>query len=101
MLDEAECGRAAAFHSRVALRLREKRMMLNALLKTLSILDEAGVPYTYKRVFGRPVQTIAEYAAKDQADIVLLDAGSMGFFRRWGMFAKLWRLCKQPVTMIH
>jgi nucleotide-binding universal stress UspA family protein len=101
VLEEAERGRAAAFHSRAALRRREKKMMLDALLKTRSILDDAGVPYTYKRVFGPPEQTIAECAAKGHADLVLLDAGSMGFFRRWGTFAKLWRLCKKPVTMIH
>ncbi|WP_181321846.1 hypothetical protein [Trinickia symbiotica] len=59
------------------------------------------MPYTFKRVFGQWERTIAEHAASDLADIVVLDAGGLGFLRRWGTFAKLWRLCSKPVTMVH
>lgn len=101
VLDDANEGRAAAFHSRGSLRRREKQAMRDALMRTRAILDDAGVPYTFKRVFGKAERTIAEHAVSDHADIVVLDAGGLGFFRRWGTFARLWRLCLKPVTMIH
>lgn len=101
VLEDAEQGRAAAFHSRGDLRRRETRLMRDALMRTRSILDDTHVPYTFKRVFGQPERMIAEHAASDNADIVVLDAGSLGFFRRWRVLAKLWRLCPKPVMMIH
>jgi nucleotide-binding universal stress UspA family protein len=101
VLDEAGEGRAAAFHSRSSLRRREKYAMRDALMRTLAILDDGGVPYRFKRVFGKPERTIAEHAASVHADMVVLDAGSLGVFQRWGTFVRLWRLCSQPVTMIH
>ena len=101
VLEAADQGRAAAFYSRGELRRREKQAMREALMQTRAILDDAGVPYTFKRVFGQPERTIAEHATNDHADIVVFDAGSLGFFRRWGTFVKLCRLCSQPVTMIH
>ncbi|PPK42022.1 nucleotide-binding universal stress UspA family protein [Trinickia symbiotica] len=101
VLEQADQGRAAAFYSRGELRRREKRLMLEALMRTRAILDDAGVPYTFKRVFGPRERTIAEHAANDQADMVVLDGTSLGFFRRWGTFARLWRVCSKPVTMIH
>jgi nucleotide-binding universal stress UspA family protein len=101
VLEPADQGRAAAFHSRGELRRREKRAMLEALMRTRAILDDAGVPYTCKRVFGPRERTIAEHATNDHADIVVLDGASLGFFRRWGILAKLSRICTKPVTMIH
>jgi nucleotide-binding universal stress UspA family protein len=101
VLDEADQGRAAAFHSRSDLRCREKRAMRDALMRTRAILDDAGVPYTFKRVFGKPERVIAEHAASDHADIVVLDAGPLGFFRKWRTFLRLWRVCSKPVTVIH
>lgn len=101
VLDDANQGRAAAFHSPGDLRRREMWSVRDALTTTRTILEDAGVPYTFKRVFGPPERTIAEHAASDHADIVVLDAGRLGFFRRWGTFARLWRLCSKPVTMIH
>lgn len=101
VLKDANQGRAAAFHSAGDLRRREIGSMRDALATTRTILEDAGVPYTFKRVFGPAERTIAEHAASDHADIVVLDAGRLGFFRRWGTFARLWRLCSKPVTMIH
>jgi nucleotide-binding universal stress UspA family protein len=101
VLADADQGRAAAFHSPGSLRRREASSMHDALTVTRTILDDAGVPYTLKRVFGPPERTIAQHAAQDRADIVVLDAGRLGFFRRWAIFARLWRLCSTPVTMIH
>ncbi|MGN6316418.1 hypothetical protein [Trinickia sp.] len=43
---------------------------------------------------------IAEHATNDQADIVVLDGASLGFFRRWSTFARLWRRSSKPVAMI-
>lgn len=101
VLDELAQGRVAAFHSRSALHRAEKARCLDALMQTRAILDEAGVPYTWKRVFGPPERTIATYAARDHADIVVLDASHLGFFHRWAVLARLWRLSSTPVTMIH
>ena len=101
VLDDVALGRAVAFHSPATLHRREKQAALDALMQTRAILDDAGVPYTWKRVFGPPERTIAQYAAKDHADIVLLDASHLGFFHRWTVLAKLWRLSSTPVTMLH
>jgi hypothetical protein len=101
VLEQVDQGRAAAFHSRGELRRLEKRSMLEGLMRTRAILDDASVPYTCKRVFGPRERTIAEHARTDRADIVVLDGASLGLFRRWDTFVKLWRLCSKPVTMIH
>jgi len=98
--DVAQC-RAVAFHSPSELHRREKQAALDALMQTRAILDDAGVPYTWKRVFGPPERTIAQYAAKGHADIVVLDASHLGFFHKWTVLARLWRLTSTPVTMLH
>ncbi|WP_028218111.1 universal stress protein [Paraburkholderia oxyphila] len=101
VLDELAEGRVSAFHSRAELRRAEKERTRDALMQTCAILDDAGVPYTWKRVFGPPERTIATYAARDRADIVVLDASQLGFFHRWTVLARLWRLSTTPVTMLH
>ncbi|SIT38605.1 Universal stress protein UspA-like protein [Paraburkholderia piptadeniae] len=101
VLDEVGEGRTVAFQSRAALRRREKLSMRDALARTCAILDDAGVPYTWKRIFGPPEKSIATYAARDGADVVVLDASGLGFFRKWGMLARLWRLSPKPITMLH
>ncbi len=101
VLDDLGEGRAAAFHSRSALRRRETRLMRDALAQTRAILDDAGVPYRWKRVFGPPTRTIAAYIATDHADMVVIDGSHLGFFRRLAMLARLWRLSSAPVTMLH
>jgi nucleotide-binding universal stress UspA family protein len=75
VLEEAGQGRTAAFRSRVQWRRREKLLMLDALTRARALLDDAGVPYTWKRVFGPPERTIAAYANSDRADVVVLDGG--------------------------
>lgn len=100
VLDDVAQGRAVAFHSPATLHRREKQAALDALMQTRAILDDAGVPYTWKRVFGPPERTIAQYAAKGHADIVVLDASHLGFFHKWTVLAKLWRLTSTPVTML-
>jgi nucleotide-binding universal stress UspA family protein len=101
VLEEVEKGRAVAYQSPAALRRREKSSMRDALTRTCAVLDDAGVPYTWKRVFGPPERTIAVYAATNGADVVVLDASGLGFFRKWGLLAKLWRLSPKPITMLH
>ncbi|MGF6702733.1 nucleotide-binding universal stress UspA family protein [Paraburkholderia sp. MM5496-R1] len=101
VLEPIDEGRAAAFHSRSALRRHEKHIMLDALIQTCSVLEDAGVPYKWKRVFGHGARAIAAYAAKTQPDVVVIDASHFGFFRRLTMLAGLWRVTTRPVTMVH
>ncbi|QYD67983.1 universal stress protein [Paraburkholderia edwinii] len=100
VLEETGEGRAAAFQSRAALRRHEKLLMRDALTRTCAVLEDAGVPYTWKRVFGPPGKTIASYAKSHGADVMVLDANGLGFFRKWGLFARLSRLSGVPITMI-
>ena len=101
VLEPIDEGRATAFHSRSALRRHEKHVMLDALIQTRTILEDAGVPYKWKRVFGDSAKVIAAYAAKTQSDVVVIDASHFGFFRRLAMLARLWRHTTTPVTMLH
>jgi nucleotide-binding universal stress UspA family protein len=101
VLEPPDQGRASAFHSRNELRLQEKRAMLSALNKTRAVLDDAGVPYHWVRVFGPVAQTIAARAAEKQSDVVLVDASHLGFVARWWMMNRLWRSMQTPVTMLH
>jgi Universal stress protein family len=101
VLEPPEQGRVSAFHSRRALRLQEKRAMLSALSQTRAILDDAGVPYHWSRVFGPMARTIAARAAEKRSDIVLVDASHLGFLTRWWIMNKLWRSMQTPVTMVH
>ncbi|WP_306439158.1 universal stress protein [Pandoraea communis] len=101
VLDDVTHSRAVAFHSLGALHRREKQAARDALMQTRAILDDAGVPYTWKRVFGPAERTIAQYAAQVHADIVVLDASHLGFFHRWAVLARLWRFTSTPVTMLH
>jgi hypothetical protein len=100
VLEESGEGRAAAFHSRSALRLREKADMRDALLRTRAILDEAGVPYTWKRVFGTPMKTVAAHAAACGSDLMVLDAGGLGLVRRWLAIAGLLRRSRVPIMVV-
>jgi hypothetical protein len=101
VLESPEQGHASAFHSRGSLRLQEKRAMLSALSQTRAILDDAGVPYHWSRVFGPVAGTIAARAAEKRSDIVLVDASHLGLFTRWRVMNKLWRSTQTPVTMVH
>jgi nucleotide-binding universal stress UspA family protein len=101
VLDEIAQGRVVAFHSPATLRRQERDAACNALMQTRAILEDAGVPYTWSRAYGPTAQTIAQYAAKHRADIVLLDGSRLGFFRRWAVAIGLWRLSSTPVTMLH
>ncbi len=101
VLEPVDQGRAAAFHSRSALVRLEKQAMLKALIEARAILDEAGVPYRWKRVFGHRTKAIAAYAATTQPDVMVIDASHMGFFRRLAMLAVLARRTPTPVTMVH
>ncbi|HXZ06796.1 MAG TPA: universal stress protein [Paraburkholderia sp.] len=101
ILEPVDQGRAAAFHSRSELLRHEKSLMLGALVQTRTILEDAGVPYKWKRVFGHGTKTIADYAARTQSDVVVIDASHFGFFRRLAVLAGLWRRTSTPVTMLH
>jgi hypothetical protein len=101
VLEPPDQGRASAFYSRGTLRLAEKRAMLSALSQTRAILDDAGVPYHWSRVFGPMARTIAARAAEKRSDIVLVDASHLGFLTRWWIMNKLWRSMQTPVTMVH
>ncbi|PCE23831.1 universal stress protein [Paraburkholderia acidicola] len=101
VLEPVDQGRAAAFHSRSALLRKEKHAMLAPLIEARSILEDAGVPYKWKRVFGHGTKAIAAYAATTQSDVVVIDASHFGFFRRLIVLANLWRHTTTPVTMLH
>ena len=101
VLEDVGEGRTVAFQSRAALRRQEKLSMRDALLRTCAVLDDAGVPYTWRRIFGPPDKAIAAYLLTHRADVVVLDTHGMGFFRRWGLFFRLWRLCPTPITVLH
>ena len=101
MLEETAGGRTAAFRSPSVLRRREKASMRDALMDTRAILDDAGVSYTWKRVFGQSAKSIADCAASCDSDVIVLDASSMGFYRRWRVMTGLSRLSQIPVTIVH
>jgi nucleotide-binding universal stress UspA family protein len=101
VLEPVDQGRAAAFHSRSSLLRREKRAMLKALIDVRAALDEAGVPYHWKRVFGYRTKAIADYATTRQADVIVIDASHMGLFRRVALLALLGRRTATQVTMVH
>ncbi|SOE94211.1 Universal stress protein family protein [Burkholderia sp. D7] len=101
VLEPPDQGRASAFHSRGTPRLQEKRAMLSALVQTRAILDDAGVPYHWSRVYGPVAGTIAARAAEKRSDIVLVDASHLGFLTRWWVMNRLWRSMQTPVTMVH
>ncbi|QBR01224.1 universal stress protein [Paraburkholderia pallida] len=100
VLDDPAYDRSVAFHSIGALRRREKQAMQDALLQTRAILDDAGVPYTWTRVFGPPERVIASSVERGRADIVVLDASGLGFLRKWSVLARLRRLMHTPVTLV-
>ncbi|KAA1010817.1 universal stress protein [Paraburkholderia panacisoli] len=101
VLEPVDQGRTAAFHTRSALVRREKRAMLKALIDARNILEDAGVPYRWKRIFGRWTKAIADYAAITQPDVMVIDVSHMGFFRRLIMFTSLSRRTVTPVTLVH
>lgn len=101
VLEPVDQGRSAAFHTRSSLLRQEKRAMLKALIDARTILEEAGVPYRWKRVFGHSTKAIAAYAATTQPDVMVIDASHMGFFRRLAVLASLARRTVTPVTVVH
>lgn len=101
VLEDTGHGRTAAFHSQSSLRRREKQSMRDALIGTRAVLDDAGVPYSWKRVFGPPEKSIAAYAVRSGADVVVLDASGLGVVRKWMLLFRLWHLSRKPITMLH
>jgi nucleotide-binding universal stress UspA family protein len=101
VLEPVDQGRIAAFHTRSSLMRLEKHAMLKALIDVRAILEEAGVPYHWKRVFGHRTQAITDYAAKTRPDVMVIDTSHMGFFRRLAILASLARRTVTPVTMVH
>ncbi|MGH8780532.1 universal stress protein [Paraburkholderia sp.] len=101
VLEPVDEGRGVAFHSPAVLRLHEKHAMSSALIQTREILEDAGVPYKWKRVFGHGAKAIADYAQQKQSDVVVIDASHFGLFRRLALLTGLWRLTATPVTMLH
>jgi nucleotide-binding universal stress UspA family protein len=101
VLDDPAHSRAAAFRSCASLRHEEKHSMRDALTRTCAVLEDAGVPYTWKRIFGSTEKTIAAYAAGNGADVVVLDASCLGIIRKWITLLRLWRLSRKPVTVLH
>jgi hypothetical protein len=101
VLEPIEQVRTSAFRSRGALRLKQKRAMLKALSQTCAILDDAGVPYHWTRVFGPMAETIGARAATEHSDLVIVDASQLGFLTRWWIVSRLWRRTSTPVTILH
>ncbi|MGF6921053.1 hypothetical protein OKW41_006490 [Paraburkholderia sp. UCT70] len=101
VLEPVDQGRAAAFHTRSSLVRREEQATLKAMLDARTILEEAGVPYHWTRVFGHHTKAIADYATTTRPDVMVIDASHMGFFRRLAMLAALLTRTVTPVTMVH
>jgi hypothetical protein len=101
ILDDPGRGRAVAFQSRSTLRRREKQSMRDALTSTCAVLEDAGVPYTWKRMFGSTEKSIAAYAARHGTDVVVLDASGLGLVRKWTMLIRLWYVSRKPLTVLH
>jgi hypothetical protein len=70
------------------------------LQQVCAILDDAGVPYTCRRVAGAPARVIAACVVAGDADIVLVDTNGLGFLRKWRLLARLKQLCPVPVTLL-
>ena len=100
VLDDVEYDRTTAFRSIAVRRLQEEDAIRDALRETRAILDAAGVPYTWTRVFGTPARAIADCASRSRADIVLLDTRCLGPLRKWGVLFGLRRLTHTPVTVL-
>jgi nucleotide-binding universal stress UspA family protein len=101
VLEPLGADRSSAFHSLAKLRRREAIEMRDALTRTCAILDDAGVPYTRKRVFGSAVSVIASSVRQTHADVIVLDASRLGFLRKWSMLAQLQTRTSTPVTVLH
>lgn len=50
----------------------------NALRPAKTLLDESGVPYQEKVLVGPVAQTIAEYAKKNQCDVIIMGTRGLG-----------------------
>ncbi|HTH62676.1 MAG TPA: universal stress protein [Paraburkholderia sp.] len=100
VLDDVEYDRTTAFWTIAMRGQQEGDAMRNALGRTRAILDDARVPYTWTQAFGTPARTIATYANRCRADIVVLDASRLGLVRKWSVLFGLRRFTRTPVTIL-
>ncbi|MFT4065763.1 universal stress protein [Paraburkholderia sp.] len=89
-----------AARSRRASPARREDWTPTALQQVCAILDDAGVPYTCRRVAGPPARVIAACVEAGDADIVVVDTNGLGFLRKWRLLARLRQLCTVPVTLL-
>jgi hypothetical protein len=89
-----------AAHARRASPARREDWTPTALQQVCAILDDAGVPYTCRRVAGAPARVIAACVVASDADIVVVDTNGLGFLRKWRLLARLKQLCPVPVTLL-
>ena len=99
VLDDVEYDRTTAFWT-IVMRSLQEDAVRNALNQTRAILDDARVPYTWTQAFGDPARTIAAYANRSCADIVVLDASRLGLVRKWSVLFGLRRFTRTPVTIL-
>lgn len=100
VVDDIEYDRTTAFWTIAIRRMQDEAPIRNALNETRAILDDAKVPYTWTRAFGTPARTIAAYANRSRADIVVLDTSHLGLIRKWGVLFGLRRFTRTPVTIL-
>ncbi len=73
------------------------------LVPAKALLDQAGIAYTDKIAVGPVAQTIAEYAAKNQCDTIIMGTrglGAMTSFVLGSVATKVLSLVDIPVTLI-
>ncbi|WP_164252379.1 universal stress protein, partial [Stenotrophomonas maltophilia] len=71
-----EGGRASAYHSLQALREIEEQSGEEALRRARAILDDAGAHYVAQVRIGRVAETIAQTAAANQCDMIVMGSAA-------------------------
>ena len=98
-----EGGRASAYHPLEMLRRLEEQSGEEALRPARSILDDAGANYTAQVKIGRVAETIAQMAAANQCDMIVMGpAGrtAVGSLMSSRLSDRLIRLSSIPVTLV-
>ncbi|CAJ0729307.1 universal stress protein [Ralstonia mannitolilytica] len=98
-----EGGRASAYHSLEALRQLEEQDGEAALRQARAILDDAGARYVAQIRVGRVAETIAQSAAANQCDMIVMGSAArtpLGSLIRARLSNRLMRLSRIPVMLV-
>ncbi|CAJ0865691.1 hypothetical protein R20233_01253 [Ralstonia sp. LMG 32965] len=98
-----EGGRASAYHSLQTLRELEEQSGEEALRRARAILDDAGAHYVAQVRIGRVAETIAQTAAANQCDMIVMGSAArspLGSLMAARLSNRLMRLSRIPVTLV-